>query len=108
MIKPLPGYVLIEPLDEDQKTSGGVYLPDSSKDKPCKGKVVSVGIYCDAKDFAQYMVDGKVDLEGVFKYGCNVKGGDTVVYKKWTNQEVDHEGKKYLLVKFDELLGIIE
>lgn len=84
MIRPLVDYVLIEPIEEDVKTSSGLYNPESTKDKPSKGVVIDAGEV------------------------SKVKKGQTVIYKKWTNQEVDHEGKKYLLVKFDELLGIIK
>lgn len=83
MIKPLPGYVLVSPIKDDLK-EGGVYLPQSSEDKPMKGKVVNKG-ECDF-----------------------VEKHYIVVYKKWTNQEVKHKGKEYLLVKFDELLAVIE
>ena len=93
MIKPLPGYVLIEPIEDEVKTSGGVYLPDSSKDKPCKGKVIGIGLRPEKEDPILWM---------------QIKKDQTVIYKKWTNQEVDHEGKKYLLVSFSELLGVIE
>jgi len=80
---PLPGHVLVEPIKEDTK-SGGIYLPEDANDKPSKGKVVAVSKESPVTD------------------------GQMVVYKKWTNQEVKFEGKEYLLVKFDELLGIIE
>lgn len=96
-IKPLPGYVLVEPIEDESKTTGGLYLPEASKDKPSKGKVVACG-------------DGIwVEREGV-KGQLNppVFKGQTVVYKKWTNQEVTHEGKEYLLVAFSELLATIE
>lgn len=93
MIKPLPGYVLIEPIDEEMKV-GDVYVPETSKDKPSKGKVVAVG-------------DSLLAGKGFF-VNTPVEKDQVVVYKKWTNQEVNHEGKSYLLVKFDELLGAIE
>ena len=102
MIKPLPGYVLIEPIEDEVKTSGGVYLPDSSKDKPCKGKVISKSSW-----FLRQGKFDEVDYGVDLGYG-HIKSGDTVLYKKWTNQEVDHDGKKYLLVSFSELLGVIE
>ena len=87
MIRPLPGYVLIRPLEQEEQSSGGVYLPEASKDKPMKGKVLACGIG---------------------KEKCPVIVDDITIYKKWTNQEVQHKGKTYLLVKFDELLGVIE
>ena len=92
-IVPLPGYVLIEPIEDEQKSAGGVYLPESAKDKPMKGKVIAVG--------NEMWLDGRY-------HNCPVKIGDTCLYKKWTNQEVQHEGKEYLLVHFNELLAIIE
>lgn len=93
MIKPLPGYVLIEPIKEENKSTGGVYLPDSSKDKPMKGKVIACG-------------DSTYDLENGMD--CPVKKGDICFYKKWVNQEVQHEGKEYLLIHFNELLAVEE
>lgn len=102
MIRPLPGYVLVEPLEEE-KSSGGLYLPDNSQDKPCKGRVISVGPM--SLDRAVIFLDHPETAVSA-SAGCNE--GDVVIYKKWTNQEVEHEGKKYLLVKFDELLGVIE
>lgn len=98
MIKPLPGYVLIEPIEDEGKSSGGLYLPDSSKDKPMKGKIISVGggIQHYEREYGQ----GDTQFS-------EAKEGDIVVYKKWTNQEVVHEGKEYLLVGFNELLAII-
>lgn len=90
MIKPLPGYVLVEPLEQEEVSSGGVYLPEASKDKPMKGKIVKKGD--NVKKWAGYE---------------SFEEGNTVIYKKWTNQEVQHEGKSYLLVSFNELLAVI-
>lgn len=95
----MPGYVLVSPIEEETTSAGGVYLPEESKDKPSKGKVVACG--ADKKG-----VIGEqrfLDIEE-----SPVKTGDVVIYKKWTNQEVQHEGKEYLLVKFDEVLAVIE
>lgn len=91
MIKPLPGYILIEPIEEDSVSAGGVYVPDTSKDKPMKGRVIAKGIKLE--DWHGYI---------------HIEEGGVVVYKKWTNQEIQHEGKEYLLVHFNELLAIIE
>lgn len=99
MIKPLPGYVLIEPIEDETKT-GEIYLPETSKDKPSKGKVVEDGGW--TKEWKESWEDFQDAPGHVFLHG------HIVIYKKWTNQEVGYEGKKYLLVKFDELLGIIE
>ena len=91
MIKPLPGYILVEPIKEETQ-QGGIYLTEDINDKPCKGKVVVCGD-------ATYS-DGKV-IE------CPVNKNDVVIFKKWTNQEVKFEGKDYLLVKFEELLATL-
>ena len=97
-IKPLPGYCLISPIEEEEKSAGGVYLPENSKDKPMKGKVVAVG---------EPYTDFNASFQTAFVHSP-VKEGQVVLYKKWTNQEVQDEGKEYLLVKFDELLAVIE
>lgn len=94
MIKPIAGYCLIEPIEAEKKTAGGLYLPETSEDKPMKGKVLEVG---------------SEHLHESGKYiSCPVKKGDVAYYKKWTNQEVEFEGKQYLLVAFNELLAILE
>lgn len=98
MIEPLSGFVLIEPIEDDQRSSGGVYLPESTKDKPSKGKVIVCG---------KPYTDFNTSFQTAFVHSP-VNVGQTVLYKKWTNQEVEDNGKKYLIVKFDELLGIIQ
>lgn len=97
MIKPLPGYVLIEPIEEESVSAGGVYVPETSKDKPMKGKVIAVGNY--TKDWREQWCDKEKEF---------VLKSNVVIYKKWTNQEVQHKGKEYLLVHFNELLAVIE
>lgn len=89
MIIPLIDYVLIEPIEDETKTSKGILLPESSKDKPSRGKVVATGAN-------MYMIGSKRAV------------GQTVIFKKWTNQEVKDGDKTYLLVKFDELMAIVE
>lgn len=93
MIKPLPGYVLIEPIEEETK-KGDFYVPETSKDKPSKGRVVAVGSL--TKEWKEAWGD------------TIVKPEEKIIFKKWTNQEVEDDGEKYLLVKFDELLGVVE
>jgi chaperonin GroES len=103
MIQPLPGYVLIRPIEDDGKTSGGLYLPDSSKDKPMKGKIVATS---DVIFFqGEIMPIGGMTLA---KGYADLKIGMIVAYKKWTNQEITHEGEEYLIVNYNELLAIIE
>lgn len=102
MIKPLPGYVLIEPIEEDNK-QGDLYVPETNKDKPSKGKVVEISkLFFIPKDYL-FMGESTMAAE----YG-NLKSGAVVIYKKFVNQEVIDGDKKYLLVNFSELLAIVE
>ncbi len=93
-IRPLMGYVLVEPSLAESKTLSGIILPESAQEKPAQGKVVSVG---DSMVFD----NGKVLL-------APVKVGDTVVYKKWGGDEIKISGVEYKLVKFDDLMAILE
>ena len=91
-IYPTPGYVLIQPLEAENKTASGIYLPDSTTEKPVEGKVVAVG--------AAEISDSGTKKESP------VKVGDLVVYKKWGANEVKIDGKEYLFAKFDDILAI--
>lgn len=93
-IRPLMGYVLVEPSEADTKTASGIYLPESAQEKPAQGTVVACG-----DDMV--MENGKV-------IKCPVKTGDKVVYKKWGGDEIKVEGKELKLVKFDDLMAILE
>lgn len=87
-LRPTAGYLLIEPLEKETKTAGGIYLPDNaSTEKPQKGKVLAVGD--DIKDF---------------KKPCTV--GTFVIYKKWGGNEVKIDGVEYTFVKFEDVLAI--
>ena len=87
-IKPLSDRVLVEPQEAETKTSSGIYIPDSAKEKPQQGKVVAVG-------------KGKKDHE------MTVKVGDTVLYGKYSGSELKYEGKDYLIMREDDILAII-
>jgi len=91
-LKPTAGYLLIEPLEKEVKTSSGIYLPDSAGEKPQKGKILGVGA-------SETTDSGKVRKSPV-------KVGDIVIYKKWGGNEVKMEGKEYLFVKFEDILAI--
>lgn len=113
MIKPLPGYVLVEPIEDDTKTAKGLYLPDSSKDKPSKGKIVSISPVGFAPTDALVTTCGDLfektnPTAMLFSQYSMLNVGVTVIYKKWTNQEVSDSGKEYLLVNFNELLATVE
>ena len=87
-IKPLADRVLIKPAAAEEKTVGGIIIPDSAKEKPLKGEVKAVGQW--TKD--EEMV---------------VKEGDTVLYGKYAGTEVEFEGEKYLIMRQSDILAII-
>lgn len=96
-LKPTAGYLLIEPVEKETKTSSGIYLPENTGEKPQMGKVVAVGEdeICDCKSES-----------------CNKKSpakvGETVLYKKWGGNEVKIQEKEYLFVKFEDILATQE
>ncbi|MGB9911472.1 MAG: co-chaperone GroES [Microgenomates group bacterium] len=94
-IKPMPGYALIEPLEIEKKTAGGIVLPDTHDEKSQKGKVLAVG--------APLIEEGK-------KIVPQFKVNDIVIYKKWGGDEVkfDFTGKEYIFVKFSDIMAVIE
>jgi chaperonin GroES len=87
-VKPLADRVLIEPAEAEQKTAGGIYIPDTAKEKPQRGKVVAVG-------------NGKKDEP------ITVKVGDTVLYGKYSGTEIQIEGKDYLIMRESDIYAII-
>ena len=93
-LKPTAGYVLIEPVEATKKTDSGIYLPETSEEKPQKGKVLAVG--------ADEMTDsGKTKKSPV-------KVGDIVIYKKWGGSEVKVDGQEYLFSKFEDVLAVVK
>ena len=87
-IKPLADRVLVEPAPAEEKTIGGIIIPDTAKEKPLQGKVLAVG-------------NGTKDEEMV------VKEGDTVLYGKYAGTELEFEGKKYLVMRQSDILAIL-
>lgn len=87
-IKPLADRVLIEPAAAEEKTAGGLYIPDTAKEKPQKGKVVAVG-------------NGKKDEP------MTVKAGDVVLYGKYSGTEINVDGKDLLMMRESDILAII-
>ena len=92
-IKPLAGYALIEPQEAEEVTASGIVLPDTAKERPAQGKVLAVG--------KPALVEGK-EVKPEFKVG------DRVLYKKWGGDEIKIEGKEYKLVKFEDVMAILE
>lgn len=93
-IKPLEDRVLVKPIEAESKTASGIFLPESAKEKPVKGEVVAVG-------------PGK-RLENGKRAEMSVRKGDTVVYGKYAGTEVELKGDKVLILRENELLGVIE
>jgi chaperonin GroES len=93
-LKPLDDRVVIKPLEAQEKTSGGIFLPDTAKEKPQIGKVVWMG-------------PGKMQDDGK-RAPMSVKKNDEVIYGKYMGNEVEIDGDKYVIVRESDLLGIVE
>jgi chaperonin GroES len=93
-IVPLNDKLVVERLEADEKTAGGIILPDTAKEKPKQGKVISVG-------------DGKL-LEDGKRAAFQVKVGDRVLFTSYAGNEVTHEGKEYLIMTEDDLLAVVD
>ncbi|OQZ02865.1 MAG: co-chaperone GroES [Candidatus Brocadia sp.] len=94
MIRPLDDRVVIEPMEAEEKTAGGILLPDTAKEKPMKGKIIAVG-------------EGKM-LESGKRAELLVKKGDKVLYGKYAGTEVTVDGKEYLVMRESDILAKIE
>lgn len=92
--KPTAGHILVEPIEAKKQTDSGIYLPDSSEEKPIKGKVIAVG-------------PDEITDSGV-KKKSPVKVGDYIIYKKWGGSEVKIAGEEYLFAKFEDVLAIVK
>jgi chaperonin GroES len=93
-LKPLGSRIVIKPVKQDDVTAGGIILPEMAKEKPQKGKILSVG-------------PGDRDEDGK-RIPMDVKVGDTVLYAKYAGTEIKVEGKKLLILKESEILAIVE
>jgi len=93
-IRPLQDRVIVKRLEEEEKTKGGIIIPDSAKEKPQQGKVVAVG-------------KGKVADDGKL-IKLDVKAGDRILFSKYAGTEVKIEDEEHLIMREDDILGIIE
>lgn len=91
--KPLHDRVAVEPIEREEKTAGGIIIPDTAKEKPMEGKVVAVG-------------NGSKNDKGEV-VPLEVKVGDRVLYGKWGGTEVEIDGKKLMILKESDIMGII-
>ena len=93
-LRPLHDRILVERLEEEEQKVGGIIIPDSAKEKPQQGKVIAAGAG-KSKD------DGK-------RIPMDVKSGDTILFGKYSGQEIKLDGEEYLIMREDEVLGVIE
>ncbi len=93
-IRPLNDRILVQRLEQEEKTSGGIIIPDSAKEKPAEGKVIAVG-------------NGKMNDDGK-RVALEVKEGDQVLFSKYGGTDVKVDGEDYLIMREDDILGIIE
>ena len=93
-IKPLYDRILVKRLDEQEKTAGGLYIPDSAKEKPLEAVVVAVG-------------QGKVQENGSIRK-LEVKAGDKVLFSKYSGSDIKIDGTEHLILREDDVLAVIE
>jgi len=93
-IKPLDDRVLVLRIEEEEKTSGGIIIPDTAKEKPQEGKVVAVG-------------PGKVNNKGE-RVPLSVKEGDRILFSKYAGTEIKIDGVEHLIMREDDILAIVE
>ena len=92
-VSPLADRVVIKALEETEQMRGGLYIPDTAKEKPQQGKVVAVG-------------KGKIEKDGKVT-PLDVKEGDTILFGKYSGQEIKLDGEEYLIMREEEILGVI-
>jgi len=93
-LRPLQDRILVQRVEEEAKTKGGIIIPDTAKEKPAEGKVVAVG-------------NGKVGDDGN-RVALEIKVGDRILFGKYSGTEVKIEGEEYLIMREDDVLGVIE
>lgn len=93
-IRPLHDRILVKRLDEETKTSGGLFIPDSAKEKPIQAKVIAVGA-------------GKTDKTGKV-IPLDVKAGDKVLFSKYSGSEIKIDGEEHLILREDDILAVLD
>ena len=93
-VRPLHDRIIIERIDEGEQKVGGIIIPDTAKEKPMQGKVIAVG-------------KGRVEKDGKVT-PLDVKAGDVVLFGKYAGQEIKIDGSEYLIIREEEVLGVIE
>jgi chaperonin GroES len=93
-VRPLHDRLIVKRLEEEEKTKGGIIIPDTAKEKPIEGKVIAAG-------------EGRTNKDGK-KIPMEVKKGDRILFAKYAGTEVKMEGEEYLMMKEDDVLAVIE
>jgi chaperonin GroES len=93
-LRPLQDRILVQRVEEESKTKGGIIIPDTAKEKPAEGKVVAVG-------------NGKLGEDGK-RIALEVKKGDRILFGKYSGTEVKIEGEEFLIMREDDVLGVID
>ena len=93
-LRPLQDRILVQRVKEEEKTKGGIIIPDTAKEKPVEGRVIAVGI-------------GKLSEKGN-RIALEVKKGDRILFGKYSGTEVKIEGEEYLIMREDDVLGVID
>jgi chaperonin GroES len=93
-IRPLQDRVIVKRVAEEEKSKGGIIIPDTAKEKPQEGKVVAVG-------------KGKIDEDGKIR-PLDVKPGDRILFGKYSGTEIKLDGEEHLILREDDILGVVE
>ena len=93
-IRPLQDRIIVKRVQEEEKTKGGIIIPDTAKEKPLEGKVVAAG-------------SGKLGEDGKL-HPLDVKAGDRILFSKYAGTEVKIDGEEHLILREDDILGVIE
>lgn len=93
-VRPLHDRIVVKRVEEKEQVVGGIIIPDTAKEKPQQGKVIAAG-------------SGKLDDKGK-RIALDVKEGDTILFGKYSGQEIKLDGEEYLIMREDEVLGVIE
>jgi chaperonin GroES len=93
-IRPLQDRIIVKRVQEEEKTKGGIIIPDTAKEKPIEGKVIAVG-------------NGKVQEDGKVR-PLDVKAGDRILFTKYAGTEIKLDGEEHLLIREEDILGVVE
>ncbi|MBW2269647.1 MAG: co-chaperone GroES [Deltaproteobacteria bacterium] len=93
-VRPLQDRILVQRIEEDEMSAGGIIIPDSAKEKPSEGKVIAVG-------------KGKVKEDGTLQ-PLDVKKGDRILFSKYAGTEINVDGEEHIIIREDDVLGVCE